>query len=80
MTLEEIRAVFAWNAVLNFLFLFAWVAFYLAAHDFMYRMHSRLFRLSREDFDSIHYRGMAYYKILIMTFILGPYLAMRIVG
>ena len=43
-------------------------------------MHTRWFKLSVEDFDKIHYIGMAVFKLMILVFNLGPYLALRIVG
>ena len=46
----------------------------------MYRLHSRWFRLSVEQFDVLHYAGMARDKIGILLFNLVPYIALRIVG
>ncbi|MCP4630794.1 MAG: hypothetical protein GY850_45880 [bacterium] len=80
MTLETIRAVFAWCTVINFGILVFWFAFFALAHDWMYRYHCKVIKLSEETFDTIHYAGMALFKIGIFLFSLGPYLAMRIVG
>jgi hypothetical protein len=46
----------------------------------MYRLHGRWFRLSAEQFDALHYAGMAIYKLGIFLFCLVPYLALLIVG
>ena len=80
MTLETIRAVFAWCTVINFGLLAFWWVFFALAHDWMYRYHSKWVKMSEETFDAIHYAGMALFKIGILLFSLGPYLAMRIVG
>ena len=46
----------------------------------MHGLHSRWFYLSREQFDALHYAGMALYKIGILLFNLVPYIALHIVG
>ena len=80
MTLEIIRDMLGWSAVINILLLLIWFLFFALAHDWMYRLHSKWFKLSIERFDTIHYAGMAILKVGIWLFILGPYLALRIVG
>jgi hypothetical protein len=80
MTLEIIRDTLAWCAVINIVLLVLWILFFMAGRGWIYRMHSRWFNLSEEKFDVIHYSGMALFKIGIWLFLLGPYLALRIVG
>jgi len=48
--------------------------------DWVYKMHSRFFTIERRQFDAIHYAGMAFYKICILSFFIGPYLALRIMS
>lgn len=79
MTVEFARGFFGWCAVLNIGLLTWWFLFFWLAHDFMYRIHGRLFKLSVETFDSIHYAGMAFFKIGIFLLNLVPYLALLIV-
>jgi hypothetical protein len=80
MTLEIIRAALGWCAIINMGLLLVWAFFVIVAHDFVYRIHTRWFKLSRETFDAIHYSGMAAYKLSIFMFNLVPYFALRIVG
>ena len=80
MTIEVIRDVFAWCAVMNIGLLVWWFLLFTLAHDWMYRYHSKWFNLSVETFDTIHYAGMAVFKIGTLLFSLIPYLALRIVG
>ena len=80
MTFETIRAVFAWCTVINMGLLLWWFVFIVLAHDWTYRFHCKWFKLTEEKFDSLHYAGMALFKIAIFIFNLVPYLAMRIVG
>jgi hypothetical protein len=80
MTLEVIRDALAWCTVINWGILFFWAIMLLATRDWVYRIHGSMFALSREQFDAIHYRGMAPYKVAILLFNFVPYLALRIVG
>lgn len=80
MTMELIRDVLGWSALINYAVLIWWFLLFLFAHDWMYRLHGRWFKLSVERFDTIHYAAMAFYKLCIFVFNLGPYLALRIVA
>ncbi len=80
MTLEVIRSTLAWCSVINLVLLLLWVLFFILAHDWMYRIHGKWFNISVEKFDTLHYAGMALFKIGILLFNLAPYLALRIVG
>ena len=80
MTVEIVRDVLAWCAVINVGLLLWWVLFLTLAHDFAYRFHGKWFKLSVEKFDAIHYAGMLFFKVCIFLFNIVPYLALRIVG
>ena len=79
MTVETIRDVLGWCAVINLGLLLWWFLFFMLAHDWMYRIHGKWFKLPVEKFDAIHYLGMAFFKICILLFNIAPYLAIRIV-
>ena len=80
MTLVMIRKALAWCAVINLGLLLWWFLFLILAHDWTYRFHTKWFKLSVEEFDTIHYKCMALFKISILVFNLVPYFALRIVG
>jgi len=80
VTVESIRDVLAWCAVINIGLLLWWFLFFTLAHDWMFHLHARWFKVSVEKFDAIHYAGMAFFKICIWLFSIVPYLALRIVG
>ena len=79
MQVETFRDVLAWSGVINLGLLLWWVLFFMFAHDWTYRFHSRWFKLSVEKFDSIHYASIAFFKISILLFNIVPYLAIRLV-
>ena len=49
-------------------------------HDWVYKMHTKWFKLSIEKFDEIHYTGIAFFKIAILFFNIVPYFALRIIS
>jgi len=79
MTPEILASVFGWCAIINMALLLWWFVFITLAHDWTYRLHSRWFMISREQFDAIHYSGMAFYKICIFLFNIVPWIALIIV-
>jgi hypothetical protein len=77
MTVDILLGVLGWSAVINIGLLLWWSLWILFAHDFVYRIHSKWFKIPVEKFDAIHYAGMAFYKITIIVFNIVPYLALR---
>lgn len=78
MNLEVVRAFLGWSAVLNILFLSLWFLAFTLAHDWIFSLHRRWFRIPRETFDAIHYAGMAWYKVALWLFFLIPYIVLRL--
>jgi hypothetical protein len=80
MDLSTLRDVLVWSLVLNYGILLVWFVMFSLAHDTVYRLHTRWFRLSRETFDALNYGGMAVYKIGVLLFNVAPLLALLIIG
>ncbi len=79
MTIEVVRSFLGWCSVINMGLLLYWFLFIMFAHDWVYRVHSKWFKISVEKFDTVHYAGMMYFKIAIFVFIIVPYFALCIV-
>jgi len=69
-----------WCTILNYLVLLLWFLAFFLAHDWMFRLHGRWFRLTATQFDALHYGGMAVYKVGILLLNLVPYIALNIVA
>jgi hypothetical protein len=78
MSAEMVRKALLWCAVINYGILLIWFLFFLLAHDSMYLLHRRWFRISIEQFDTLHYAGMSVFKIGIILLNLVPYIALHI--
>jgi hypothetical protein len=76
MTIEAGRTFLLWCTVINYAVLFIWFFCFVLARNWLFGMHSRWFRLTREQFDALHYGGLAVYKIGILLLNLVPLLAL----
>ncbi len=80
MTIEELRAVLGWCAVINYVLLLLWFFLFTGAHSWFYGMHKRWFNLMTvEKFDAFHYQMIGFFKIAWFIFNVVPYIALRIV-
>lgn len=78
MSMTEIRDFLLWCTLINYGILLVWFVAFSSMHDWLHRFHGRWFRLSVEQFDAVHYAGMAVHKIGVMIFNLVPLLALTI--
>ena len=80
MTIETIRAALGWCSIINVAILLWWFFAITVLHDWVYKWHSKWFKLSEESFNTIHYAGIAFFEIIVFAFNIVPYFALRIVG
>ncbi|MEA3188734.1 MAG: hypothetical protein QOD99_2564 [Chthoniobacter sp.] len=78
MTLELLKSVLGWCTIINLGILYLWFGVFVFAHDRLFRLHGRWFKIPVEKFDEIHYGNMARFKIGIILLNLVPYFALRI--
>jgi hypothetical protein len=76
MNASEVKSFLLWCVCIDYGVLFVWFGVFVFAHDWLYRVHTRWFKLSRETFDALHYGAMAAYKIGVLLFTLVPLLAL----
>jgi len=78
MQIALLREFFMWCTIINWgVLLFAFLMCAMAG-DWIYRMHSRWFPISREAFNVTLYAFIGGYKLLIFVFCLVPYLTLLI--
>lgn len=76
MPVADIQTFLLWCAGINYAILIVWFGVFSLAHDWLYRIHTRWFRLSPENFDALNYAGVAIYKIGIMLFFVVPLISL----
>ena len=78
MEIETLRTFLGSCTLINIGLLLWWWGWLVWGRDFVYRMHSRWFKLSDEQFDAIHYGAMAGFKLGIMLLNVVPWIALTI--
>lgn len=77
MNAHNLSQFLLWCTALNYAVLTVWFLAFMLGHDAMYRLHGLWFKLSREQFDAIHYASMAVYKVGVLLLNLVPYVALQ---
>ena len=79
ITIENLRILLGWCTLINVGMFAVWSLAFVFAHDLVFKVHTRWFKISEERFDGIHYTMMGYYKLAVILFNLAPYLVLRLV-
>jgi len=80
MDIQTLTTFFMWCTILNFALLSLSSLICVCAGDWVYRIHSKWFCISRETFNVAIYSFLGLYKVLVFVFNLIPYVALLIVG
>ncbi len=78
MSVEFLKTFFLVSTLIHYAILFIWFLAIVFANDFMFKLHTRWFAISRPTFDSIHYAGIAFYKVGVLLTSLVPWIALCI--
>ena len=76
MTIEWTRNFLLGCTVANYGVLLVWFLVFVFAHGWILDIHGRWFRLSRDQFDALHYAGMSAFKIGIILLNLIPFIVL----
>ena len=79
ISIYRVIEALGWWLVINIGLLLWWFLAIVLMHDFIYRVHTKWFKISRETFDAIHYAGIAFFKILVFVFNVVPYIVLKII-
>ena len=79
ITIENLRIFLGWCTLINAGMFAVWSLAFVFAHDLVFKVHARWFKIPEERFDEIHYTMMGHYKLAVILFNLAPYLVLRLV-
>ena len=79
MNPEIIKQFLLYNLIANYGVLLVWFGVFYFAHEKLYLLHSKWFKLSSDSFDKLHYGSMAIYTIGIILLNVAPLLGLCIV-
>lgn len=80
MNIEMLIDFLFWCLMINLGLYVFWVMIFWCAHDWVYRFHSKMFKLSVETFDAVIYGFLGAYKIMMIMFVIVPYVALNLMG
>ncbi len=80
MDIETLTKFFMWCTIVNGSLLIITSAFCMFGANFGYRIHSKLFHISREAFNVAIFSFLGLFKIFFITFNIVPYVALLIIG
>ncbi|MEO9385919.1 DUF6868 family protein [Chromobacterium phragmitis] len=76
MTEIRLEQVLLYSTIFHYLVLILWFCLFFYAHDALFRLQRRWFRISEPAFDLLNYGGIGLYKILVFVFNVAPLLAL----
>jgi hypothetical protein len=80
MTPTLLREILGWCLIMNGALYLWWFLLLVCVRPRILTLHRRWFKMSDENFSSIHYLLLGLFKIGIFFFNVVPYLALRIAG
>jgi len=80
MDLAILQTFLGWCTVIHMGLLLFSSLLLMVAKDWAYGIHSKLFSISRESFNTMIYGFLGVYKLLIFVFCLVPYIALLIMS
>ena len=80
MNIQTLTAFFMWCTIVNAALMVYWIIICIFAPDFVYRMQSKWFPMSRETYNVVMYSFLGLFKIVFLVFNVVPYVALLIVG
>jgi len=80
VNIDLLRDFFMWCSIINIAALIITWLFFSMGSDWIYRMHSKWFKISQEQFHASWYVILGFYKISVSLFCVVPYIALLIIS
>ena len=80
MDISTLKSFLLWCTIINAAMLTLSSVICIFGRDWVYSIHSRLFKVSMESLNIMVYSFIALYKMFFLMFNLVPYVALVIVG
>ena len=74
--IHTLLTFFLYCTIFNYMMVTVWFVWFYFNHDALYRLHTRWFKLTVEQFDMLMYGGMGLYKLGVLLFNVAPLLAL----
>lgn len=80
MDIQVLTTFFMWCTIINVILFVTSSSMIMFMPDFVYRIQTRAFSISRESYDAVMYALLGVFKLLLIFFSIVPYIALLIVG
>jgi len=80
MDIETLTAFFQWMTIVNVALLALWAVFFLFLPDLTYRTQSLFVTIPRETWNVVMYSFLGLFKVLVIVFVIIPYVALLIIA
>ncbi len=80
MDFETLTAFFQWMTIVNVGLLALWSVFFLFLPDLTYRTQNAFVAIPRETWNVVMYSFLGLFKILVLVFVIIPYVALLLVA
>jgi len=79
MSIYQVREILMWCSIINVGLMIAMFLILWLGRDWVYKMHSRSFRMTESQFNVVVYSFLGMYKLFIYFFNIIPFIAISIV-
>ena len=79
VSIEAITALFGWCVVINSSVLCLFTIALVVGRDWIPKFHGKLFSLPANELKAEYFRFLANYKLIVLTFNIVPYIALKFI-
>ena len=78
MSLDQLTTFMGWNALIQIVLLSVVALFLIFARNWIARIHSAMMGVEVSALPVLYFQYVAVYKLLVIVFVLVPYLVLRL--
>ncbi len=79
MNIDQLTEFFKWMAIINVLFFLLSFVLVMTLNNVMGKLHGKLFNIKKENVSLMAYGYLGMFKVLIIIFILVPYISLLLI-
>ena len=80
ITISQLTELLGWAAVINIAYLLLATLIIIFMRGTISSIHTKMFDIEKKELSSKYFDFLSSYKIVTLVFIVGPYIALKIMG
>lgn len=77
MSIVTLQTFLGWNLIIHFGMLLLVVVLLTLGRNWVFGMHQKFFDMSKEQLSRSYFKFIAIYKLLVLVFVVVPYVVIR---